>query len=87
MYEDKINDIIQNIKNDIEKDKLEISRIRKEMNKLKRCIKESTELKLYNKEFEEELLLKKDKIVSIKEKISNKKKAIYRLNIALNLLK
>ena len=87
MYEEKINDIIQNINNEIVFDKSEISRIRKEMNKLKRCIKESTELKLYNKEFEEELLLKKDKINSIKEKISNEKKALYRLNIVLHLLK
>ena len=60
MYEEKINEIIQNIKNDIEVDKLEISKIRKEINKLKNCIK---------------------------EKISKEKKAIYRLNKAIELLK
>ena len=49
MYEEKINDIIQNINNEIVFDKSEISRIRKEMNKLKKFIKENTELKLYNK--------------------------------------
>ena len=31
MYEEKINDIIQNIKNDIEVDKLEVSKLRKEL--------------------------------------------------------
>ena len=87
MYEEKINDIIQIIKNDIEKDKLEISKIRKERNKLKKCIKESQELEINNEKLETELLIREDNIISIKEKISNEKKALYRLNIALHLLK
>ena len=87
MYEEKINDIIQIIKNDIEKDKLEISKIRKERNKLKKCIKESQELEIDNEKLETELLIREDNIISIKEKISNEKKALYRLNIALHLLK
>ena len=87
MYEEKINDIIQIIKNDIEKNKLEISKIRKERNKLKKCIKESQELEINNEKLEEELLIREDNIISIKKKISNEKKALYRLNIALHLLK
>ena len=87
MYEEKINDIIQIIRNDIEKDKLEISKIRKERNKLKKCIKESQELEINNEKLEAELLIREDNIISIKEKISNEKKALYRLNIVLHLLK
>ena len=87
MYEEKINEIIQNIKNDIENDKLEISRIRKEMNKLKNCIKESQELEINNENFETELITRNHFINSIKEKISKEKKAIYRLNKAIDLLK
>ena len=86
MYEEKINEIIQNIKNDIEVDKLEISKIRKEINKLKNCIKESQELEINNEKLEAELLIREDNIISIKEKISNEKKAIYRLNKVMDLL-
>ena len=87
MYEEKINEIIQNIKNDIEVDKLEISKIRKEINKLKNCIKESQELEINNENFETELITRKHFINNIKEKISKEKKAIYRLNKAIELLK
>ena len=86
MYEEKILELIQQIKNDIEVDKLEISKIRKERNKLKKCIKESQELEINNEKLEAELLIREDNIISIKEKISNEKKALYRLNIALHLL-
>ena len=87
MYEEKINEIIQNIKNDIEKDKLEISRIRKEKNKLKKFIKVGEDLELNNDELEAELITRNHFINSIKEKISKEKKAIYRLNKAIDLLK
>ena len=87
MYEDKILEIIKIVKDDIEVDKLEISRIRKEINKLKNCIKESQELEINNENFETELITRKHFINSIKEKISKEKKAIYRLNKAIELLK
>ena len=87
MYEEKINDIIQNIKNDIEKDKLEVSKIRKEINKLKKCIKESQELEINNENLETELITRNHFINSIKQKITNKKKALYRLYKAMDLLK
>ena len=87
MYEDKILEIINHVKDDIESDKLEISKIRKEINKLKNCIKESQELEINNENFETELITRKHFINTIKEKISKEKKAIYRLNKAIELLK
>ena len=87
MYEDIILEIIQYIKDDIEVDKLEISKIRKEKNKIKKYIKDGQDLEINNEELEEELLIREYKINSIKEKISNEKKAIYRLNKAIDLLK
>ena len=87
MYEDIILEIIQYVKDDIEVDKLEISKIRKEKNKIKKYIKDGQDLEINNEELEEELLIRENKIISIKEKISNEKKAIYRLNKVMELLK
>ena len=87
MYEEKINDIIQIIKNDIEKDKLEINKIRKERNKLKKYIKAGEDLQLYNETLGLEIFKKEECINNIKEKINKEKKAIYRLNRVMDLLK
>ena len=87
MYEDKILEIIEHVKDDIEVDKLKINKIRKEINKLKKCIKESQELEINNENLETELITRKHFINSIKQKITNEKKALYRLNIVLQLLK
>ena len=87
MYENIILEIIQYVKDDIEVDKLEISKIRKEKNKIKKYIKDGQDLEINNEELEEELLIRENKIISIKEKISNEKKAIYRLNKVMELLK
>ena len=87
MYEDIILEIIQHVKDNIEVDKLEINKIRKEKNKIKKYIKDGQDLEINNEELEEELLIRENKIISIKEKISNEKKAIYRLNKAMELLK
>ena len=87
MYEDMILEIIQYVKDDIKVDKLEISKIRKEKNKIKKYIKDGQDLEINNEELEEELLIRENKIISIKEKISNEKKAIYRLNKVMDLLK
>ena len=87
MYEEKINEIIQNIKNDIEVDKLEISKIRKERNKLKKYIKAGEDLQLYNETLGLEIFKKEECINNIKEKITKEKKAIYRLNRVMDLLK
>ena len=86
MYENIILEIIQYVKDDIEVDKLEISKIRKEKNKIKKYIKDGQDLEINNEELEEELLIRENKIISIKEKISNEKKAIYRLNKVMDLL-
>ena len=86
MYENIILEIIQYVKDDIEVDKLEISKIRKEKNKIKKYIKDGQDLEINNEELEEELLIRENKIISIKEKISNEKKAIYRLNKVMELL-
>ena len=87
MYEEKINDIIQNIKNDIDIDKLEINKIRKERNKLKKYIKAGEDLQLYNETLGLEIFKKEECINNIKEKINKEKKAIYRLNRVMDLLK
>ena len=87
MYEEKINEIIQNIKNDIEVDKLEINKIRKERNKLKKYIKAGEDLQLYNETLGLEIFKKEECINNIKEKINKEKKAIYRLNRVMDLLK
>ena len=87
MYEEKINDIIQNIKNDIEVDKLEVSKLRKELNKLKKCIKIGEELQLDNETLGLEIFKKEECINNIKETINKEKKAIYRLYKAMDLLK
>ena len=87
MYEVKILEIIKNIKNDIEVDKLEINKIRKERNKLKKYIKAGEDLQLYNETVGLEIFKKEDCINSIKEKINKEKKAIYRLNRVIDLLK
>ena len=87
MYEEKINDIIQNIKNEIDFDKSELSRIRKERNKLKKYIKAGEDLQLYNETVGLEIYKKEECINNIKEKINKEKKAIYRLNKAIDLLK
>ena len=86
MYEDIILEIIQYVKDDIKVDKLEISKIRKEKNKITKYIKDGQDLEINNEELEEELLIRENKIISIKEKISNEKKAIYRLNKVMDLL-
>ena len=87
MYEEKILEIIQQVKNDIEANKLEINEIRKRKNKLKKYIKVGEDLQLYNDTLGLEIFRKEECINDIKEKISKEKKAIYRLNKAIELLK
>ena len=87
MYEDIILEIIQHIKDDIEVDKLEINKIRKERNKLNKYIKAGEDLQLYNETLGLEIFKKEECINNIKEKINKEKKAIYRLNRVMDLLK
>ena len=87
MYEDIILEIIQHVKDDIEVDKLEINKIRKERNKLKKYIKAGEDLQLYNETLGLEIFKKEECINNIKEKINKEKKAIYRLNKVMDLLK
>ena len=87
MYEDKILEIIHHVKDDIEVDKLEINKIRKERNKLKKYIKAGEDLQLYNDTLGLEIFRKEECINNIKEKINKEKKAIYRLNRVMDLLK
>ena len=87
MYEVKILEIIEHIKDDIEVDKLEINKIRKERNKLKKYIKAGEDLQLYNETLGLEIFKKEECINNIKEKINKEKKAIYRLNRVMDLLK
>ena len=87
MYEEKILEIIQQIINDIEADKIEINEIRKRKNKLKKYIKVGEDLQLYNETVGLEIFKKEECINNIKEKINKEKKAIYRLNKAMDLLK
>ena len=87
MYEDKILEIIKNVKDDIEFDKSEMSKIRKERNKLKKYIKAGEDLQLYNETLGLEIFKKEECINNIKERINKEKKAIYRLNKAIDLLK
>lgn len=87
MYEDIILEIIQHVKDDIEVDKLEINKIRKERNKLKKYIKAGEDLQLYNETLGLEIFKKEECINNIKEKINKEKKAIYRLNRVMDLLK
>ena len=87
MYEDILLEIIQHVKDDIEVDKLEINKIRKERNKLKKYIKAGEDLQLYNETLGLEIFKKEECINNIKEKINKEKKAIYRLNRVMDLLK
>ena len=87
MYEDIILEIIQHVKDDIKVDKLEINKIRKERNKLKKYIKAGEDLQLYNETLGLEIFKKEECINNIKEKINKEKKAIYRLNRVMDLLK
>ena len=87
MYEAIILEIIQHVKDDIEVDKLEINKIRKERNKLKKYIKAGEDLQLYNETLGLEIFKKEECINNIKEKINKEKKAIYRLNKVMDLLK
>ena len=87
MYEDIILEIIEHVKDDIEVDKLEINKIRKERNKLKKYIKVGEDLQLYNESVGLEIFKKEECINNIKEKINKEKKAIYRLNKVIDLLK
>ena len=87
MYEDIILEIIQHVKDDIEVDKLKINKIRKERNKLKKYIKAGEDLQLYNETLGLEIFKKEECINNIKEKINKEKKAIYRLNRVMDLLK
>ena len=87
MYEDIILEIIQHVKDNIEVDKLEINKIRKERNKLKKYIKAGEDLQLYNETLGLEIFKKEACINNIKEKINKEKKAIYRLNRVMDLLK
>ena len=87
MYEDKILEIIKNIKDDIEFDKSEMSKIRKERNKLKKYIKDGEELQLYNETLGLEIFKKEECLNNIKETINKEKKAIYRLYKTIDLLK
>ena len=87
MYEEIILEIIQHVKDDIEVDKLEINKIRKERNKLKKYIKAGEDLQLYNETLGLAIFKKEECINNIKEKINKEKKAIYRLNRVMDLLK
>ena len=87
MYEDIILEIIEHVKDDIEVDKLEVGKLRKERNKLKKYIKVGEDLQLYNESVGLEIFKKEECINNIKEKINKEKKAIYRLNKAIDLLK
>ena len=87
MYENIILEIIEHVKDDIEVDKLEINKIRKERNKLKKYIKAGEDLQLYNETLGLEIFKKEECINNIKEKINKEKKAIYRLNRVMDLLK
>ena len=87
MYEVKILEIIKNVKDDIEFNKSEMSRIRKERNKLKKYIKAGEDLQLYNETVGLEIYKKEECINNIKERINKEKKAIYRLYKAMDLLK
>ena len=87
MYDDIILEIIEHIKVNIEMNKLELRKIRKERNKLKNYIKAGEDLQLYNETVGLEIFKKEECINSIKEKINKEKKAIYRLNKAIELLK
>ena len=87
MYEDKILEIIKNVKDNIEFDKSEMSRIRKERNKLKKYIKDGEDLQLYNESLGLEIFKKEECLNNIKETINKEKKAIYRLYKAIDLLK
>ena len=87
MYEDKILEIIEHIKDDIEVYKLEIGELRKQRNKLKKYIKVGEDLQLYNETVGLEIFKKEECINNIKENINKEKKAIYRLNKAIDLLK
>ena len=87
MYEEIILEIIQHVKDDIEVDKLEINKIKKERNKLKKYIKAGEDLQLYNETLGLEIFKKEECINNIKEKINKEKKAIYRLNRVMDLLK
>ena len=87
MYDDTILEIIEHVKDDIEVDKLEINKIRKERNKLKKYIKAGEDLQLYNETLGLEIFKKEECINNIKEKINKEKKAIYRLNRVMDLLK
>ena len=87
MYDDIILEIIEHVKDAIEVDKLEINKIRKERNKLKKYIKAGEDLQLYNETLGLEIFKKEECINNIKEKINKEKKAIYRLNRVMDLLK
>ena len=87
MYDDIILEIIEHVKDAIEVDKLEINKIRKERNKLKKYIKAGEDLQLYNETLGLEIFKKEECINNIKEKITKEKKAIYRLNRVMELLK
>ena len=87
MYEVKILEIIKNVKDDIEFDKSEMSRIRKERNKLKKYIKDGEDLQLYNETLGLEIFKKEECLNNIKETINKEKKAIYRLYKVIELLK
>ena len=87
MYEDIILEIIQHVKDDIEVYKLEIGELRKQRNKLKKYIKAGEDLQLYNESLGLEIFKKEECINNIKERINKEKKAIYRLNKAIDLLK
>ena len=87
MYEDIILEIIEHVKDDIEVDKLEVGKLRKERNKLKKYIKVGEDLQLYNESVGLEIFKKEECINNIKEKINKEKKAIYRLNKVIELLK
>ena len=87
MYDDIILEIIEHVKDDIKVDKLEINKIRKERNKLKKYIKAGEDLQLYNETLGLEIFKKEECINNIKEKINKEKKAIYRLNKVMDLLK
>ena len=60
---------------------------RKKRNKLKKNKKTGEDIQLYNESLGLEIFKKEECINNIKEKINKEKKAIYRLNKAIDLLK
>ena len=85
MLEQKLNDIILSVEQQINLVKIKIKHNKKDLKKLKNMNKDSVYLDI-NRIQEDEVKLTEE-ISEAKEKIKNKKKVLYRLNVALDLLK